>query len=242
MNSELFNFQYQSSPVDWCENNYYFNNIICEFNNSWSSMLYSLSAMYIFYKYYIFIKNPLIFGMILAAFFVGITSFLFHSTLSITGQILDLGSIVVFIISSDLVINKKYLLSILISIFFTISLFFPTYCRFILFSIGMIIIKNTIENIRNHHIKLLPYFKQNLKQMFIAIYFWILDMVLCDHLLFGTHFIWHILSTIALHNLIILTILMYNKKLTLKNKNFSLFNILFFLKKKKKIVILVLMM
>ena len=59
--------------------------------------------------------------------------------------------------------------------------------------------------------------------MFIAVFFWIIDMVLCDYLLFATHFIWHILSTIALHNLTILAILMYNKRLTLKNKEVSYF-------------------
>lgn len=234
MNSELINFNYQSSPVDWCENNYYFHNLICEFNNSWSSILYTLSALYIFSKYYNFIKNPFIYGIIFAGFLVGITSFLFHSTLSLAGQLLDEGSIIIFIVSSDLVINKKYFLTIIISTFLIASLFFPSYCRFVLFLLGLLIIKNTIENIKKRHPNLYPCFKQTLNILLIAVTFWIIDMVICDYLLFAVHFIWHIISAIALHNLTILTILMYNRNLTLTNKNISLLNPIYFLKKKYK--------
>lgn len=231
MSFELINFNYQSSPVDWCENNYYFSNIICEFNNSWSSILYSIFAYYIFTRYSKFVKNNLIYGIITAGFLVGITSFLFHSTLSLAGQMLDEGSIIVFIISSDLVINQRFLLTLFFSFFLIASLFIPTYCRFILLLLGLIIIKNTITTIKSKYQYLYPYFLQTLKLMFVAVGFWIVDMVICDYLVFATHFIWHILSAIALHNLTILTILMNNKNLTLTNTKVSFYNPMYFLKK-----------
>ena len=94
---------------------------------------------------------------------------------------------------------------------------FPFYCRFILLSLGCYIIYNTVKNIKKTHEELWLYFKMTLKIFISAIIFWIIDIFLCDYLLFATHFIWHILTSIALHNLIILTIVMNNDNAQVKN-------------------------
>ena len=93
----------------------------------------------------------------------------------------------------------------------------PFYCRFVLLSLGCYIIYNTVLNIKDRHKNLWKYFKMTLKIFISAIIFWIIDIFLCDYLLFATHFIWHILTSIALHNLIILTIVMNNEMVKIKN-------------------------
>ena len=218
MFSEILDFQYESSSIDWCESNYYFSNFICEFNNSWSSLLYIFFSLYTIYYYSKFIKNCLIYYILFSSILVGITSYLFHSTLSIGGQILDEGSIILFIISSDITINKKYLVTLFFSIFLILSLSFPFYCRFILLSLGSYIIYNTVKNIKFRYVELWCYFRTTLYIFISAIVFWIIDIFFCDYLLFATHFIWHILTSIALHNLIILTIAMNNDRVNVKNK------------------------
>ena len=223
---------YQSSLVDWCESNYFFSNIICEWNNSWSSLLYSIFSYYIYNNYNKYINDYIIYFMIFAGFIVGMTSFLFHSTLSIAGQILDESSIILFIISSDLVINRQYTITIIFSIFLLGSFYYPFYSRFILFILGLLIINKTYNRVRIYSKPIYPYFKQTLKILIMSIFIWICDLVFCDHLLFALHFIWHILSAIALYNLIILTILMHNKNVTLTNKKISLSNPMYFLKDK----------
>jgi len=213
----ILDFQHESSSIDWCESNYYFSNFICEFNNSWSSLLYMFFAIYTIVYYSKFITNYYIYFILFSSILVGITSYLFHSTLSIGGQIMDEGSIILFIISSDITINKNYLVTFFFSIFLILSLMFPFYCRFILLSLGCYIIYNTVKNIKKTHEELWLYFKMTLKIFISAIIFWIIDIFLCDYLLFATHFIWHILTSIALHNLIILTIVMNNDNAQVKN-------------------------
>ena len=177
-------FYYETSEINWCENNYYFHDSICEFNNSWSSLLYMFFGLYIYYNYSKYIKNNLIYLIIISSIFIGITSFLFHSTLSIAGQLMDEGSIILFIITSDLVINNTYYLTLLFSIFLIMSLFIPFYCRFILLGLGCIIIYNTIQNIKNRCMHIYPYFYHTLKILFLAIAFWVIDLVFCDYLIY----------------------------------------------------------
>lgn len=217
MFSDITKFEYESSSINWCESNYYFSNFICEFNNSWSSLLYIYFAIYTIYYYSKFINNYYIYFILFSSILVGITSYLFHSTLSIAGQLMDESSIILFIISSDITVNKNYLVTFFFSIFLILSLMIPFYCRFVLLSLGCYIIYNTVLNIKDRHKNLWKYFKMTLKIFISAIIFWIIDIFLCDYLLFATHFIWHILTSIALHNLIILTIVMNNEMVKVKN-------------------------
>tara|TARA_B110000908_G_C10227703_1_gene438890 strand:+ start:1139 stop:1648 length:510 start_codon:yes stop_codon:yes gene_type:complete len=159
---------------------------------------------------------------------VGITSFIFHSTLSIGGQIMDESSIIMFIITSDLTLNNNYYNSIIFSILLLLSLYIPHYCRFILLGCGFFIIYNTHQNIKNKYKSVVPYFINNLYLLIIGVFFWILEMLICDSLVFATHFIFHIMTSIALHNLIILTIIINNNQVALDN------DILFFTLKEKK--------
>lgn len=214
---EIFN--YNSSPVDWCESNYYFSTIICEFNNSLSSLLYSFFALFIFFTYNKYIFNKIIYSIIIASFIVGITSLLFHSTLSFAGQLMDEGSIVLFIVASDLAINMNYTTTSIFCFFLILSLFYSYYCRFILFTFGGMIIYRTINKIKNNII-LYNHFINTLKQFIVAIIMWIIDLFFCDYLIFATHFIWHIISSFALYNLIILTIVLHNSSIMIDNTYF----------------------
>lgn len=220
-------FKYMTSSVDWCEANFYFSSLICEFNNSWSSLLYCYFALFIFYSYQKYFTSKLIYAILISSFLVGVTSFLFHSTLSIAGQLMDEGSIVLYIVSSDLAINKNIFSTIAFSFFLIMSLFYPFYCRFLLLSIGSYIIYKTINIVKNNYL-LYPYFIYTLKIFISAIIMWVIDMLFCDYLLFATHFIWHILTSIALHNLTILTILLDNKYVQLNNRT-----LIFTIKEKK---------
>tara|TARA_B110000902_G_scaffold265567_1_gene350263 strand:- start:1740 stop:1967 length:228 start_codon:yes stop_codon:yes gene_type:complete len=56
-----------------------------------------------------------------------------------------------------------------------------------------------------------------LKIFIASIIFWIIDIFFCDYLFFATHFIWHILTSIALYNLIIITIVINNDMVKVKN-------------------------
>lgn len=214
---EIFN--YNTSTVDWCESNYYFSPIICEFNNSWSSLLYSYFAFFIYFTYNKYIYNKTIYSIIIASFMVGITSLLFHSTLSFAGQLMDEGSIVLFIIASDLAINMNYISTIIFSFFLILSLFYSYYCRFILITLGSMIIYRTIQKIKLNMV-LYPHFIFTLKQFILAIIIWLIDLLFCDYLLFATHFIWHIITSFALYNLIILTIVLHNSTIMIDDKYF----------------------
>ena len=118
MFSDITKFEYESSSINWCESNYYFSNFICEFNNSWSSLLYIYFAIYTIYYYSKFINNYYIYFILFSSILVGITSYLFHSTLSIAGQLMDESSIILFIISSDITVNKNFLVTFFFLVFF----------------------------------------------------------------------------------------------------------------------------
>ena len=75
---------------------------------------------------------------------------------------MDEGSIILFIISSDITVNKNFLVTFFFSIFLILSLMFPFYCRFVLLSLGCYIIYNTVKNIKTDMKNLWCYFKMTL--------------------------------------------------------------------------------
>lgn len=219
--------KYQSSPVDWCENNYSISYFICEFNNTFSSFLFIIFGIYQI-MYYSKLLNNINYWLFFKLLFftniiIGIGSILFHSTLSIFGQVVDELSIIAFICIMNLIFNDDLMLPC----FLIISLFFPFYSRFIMLSVGSYCIFNLIKQYKNFDKNLIDHLFYNFIIFSISLVFWFLDIFYCDKLFFATHFIWHIFSSIALHNMTVLAIYHKNKDLKIKNK------IIFDLKKNK---------
>ena len=80
--------EYESSSIDWCEDNYVYSNYIAEFYNSISNIPYILFyflGLYSFKKMKCKRKDRLLYGGLL---FTGISSFYFHATLSLYGHVL----------------------------------------------------------------------------------------------------------------------------------------------------------
>jgi len=205
---------YETSSVDWCETNYIFSSFICEFMNSFSSFAYCLLTLYQYnkYKHYIVNNNRFFYLLFLNNIMVGLSSFLFHSTLSYMGQILDEGFIVTFIFLVNILFSDKYYIVGELAI----ALYFPYYTRFLLFIIGgkhiyYLLKKKFRVDIKNGLILSLKYF-------ILSIIFWIIDLVFCNYLIISLHWIWHIISAIALYNIVIVTIVYKNKKILLETK------------------------
>jgi|GEM_PF-305534 len=84
-------FQYDSSPIDWCEENYVHHPLIAEFWNSLSSFSMVVVA-FIAPRYFgqgVQEHEPNIWILWSLMVLVGIGSILFHGTLSVAGQVLD---------------------------------------------------------------------------------------------------------------------------------------------------------
>ncbi len=121
-----------SSEVSWCEKNYETSAHIVEYYNAISSLTILLAGII----GYVYVKKSATY-MTLA--FVGLSSFYFHATLSLLGQLLDELSISLLLM---LVILKMYnganKLLYVIYLFFVIQIaiqiFYPFFNRFVLFA------------------------------------------------------------------------------------------------------------
>ena len=84
---------YESSPVDWCEDNYTVSGNIAEFTNTISNILFFVIPIFclgarVWNSYTKYISN----GAYIQLFFlifIGVSSVYFHATLSLMGQLLD---------------------------------------------------------------------------------------------------------------------------------------------------------
>lgn len=85
-------FKYDSSPIDWCEENYVYSPYIAEFFNTVSSFAMIMCALYgrfIYDRGEFRSFEPVSWVIWVLMAFVGVGSVLFHGTLSVAGQILD---------------------------------------------------------------------------------------------------------------------------------------------------------
>jgi dihydroceramidase len=207
-------FVYESSTVDWCETNYLISNYICEFQNSFSSFAYCLLTYYQYrtYKKYI-VNNKLFFNLLfINNFLLGISSFLFHSTLSYMGQFLDEGFIVTFIFLINIIFSNNYYIVLEL----LLALSFPTYTRFMLFLIGTRHIYKVLY--KDFSKDIISGLKLSLGFFIFSIVFWIIDLLFCNYLLFSIHWLWHIISAVALYNIVIVTIVYKHNNMKLINK------------------------
>lgn len=112
MGFDYYWFNHQSSPVDWCEENYAHHSSIAEFFNTFSNIpFFIIPAISIYlYKEYSNIVTKGVHVIFLLLIAVGTGSFYFHSTLSLVGQLMDeLFILWVLIYSYALLFPERYL-------------------------------------------------------------------------------------------------------------------------------------
>ena len=222
--------KYQSSTIDWCENNYVISSSICEFMNSISSFAYIYLAFFgvcyfpgissIKNKYkddnfldmikYYSLYNGL-YSYYLTIYYIylllGLFTLEFHVKLSFLGQVLDEISIMVLllVLNLDAKISKKRIVNI--TIISGIMLIYPGYNIYLLLGIGItrwLQLYKTISH--NKDIESIYFFIVASFYNLVAIFFWGIDIGLCNHLYISTHFIWHIFSALTLYYYIIYSI------------------------------------
>ena len=98
--------QYLTSDVDWCEDNFVYCDKIAEIWNSLTSCVFIFFGLFGIYK--MPIKSASIYFFFANNIFIGLTSILFHSTLSIEGQVLDEFSILFYIINGIIYLEKYH--------------------------------------------------------------------------------------------------------------------------------------
>lgn len=214
-------FYYETSIIDWCENNYTVNNYVCEFLNSITG-LYFLYIFYLNNLNYKYIQNSdklnyfkLLNWMI---FFLSIFTFIFHCTLSFFGQLSDEYMIfLLFMIFNVTNINLNLIIKILLGIFMPYLL--GNYNRYLLLGLGVYKFNNLIKiykyNENNNKI-----FKILILNLFFGLLCWYIDIFYCDNLYISLHFIWHLLSANALYYMNLLYMLNMFDNLKIKKSKY----------------------
>jgi hypothetical protein len=216
--------EYESSSIDWCEDNYVYSNYIAEFYNSISNIPYILFyflGLYSFKKMKCKRKDRLLYGGLL---FTGISSFYFHATLSLYGQLLDEFSIILLLTNVLLVTYKRGWVRLLIQTYVIIHCILMIYFPFInipvLFSVGFLIWREY----RNKNIMAQKHIWKNTEfYFFIAMICWFLDKFFCDYVKFlNLHAFWHIFSAIgSYYGLMIVIYLKYENNIyMIDDKNY----------------------
>lgn len=217
----LHTFQYQSSPLDWCEENYVYSPWIVEFWNTVSSLALCAVAVAGLAVYgrqeHIRDFEPRFYFLWSLLFVVGAGSVWFHGTLSIAGQIMDevpiviLASVSVMMArpnwtdsSRDLLLSGHNIIRAS-SMFLVFCLFFPVASHiFTLFCFpgcGYYFITDYVRS-TSPNVKRL--FWTSFTTFSIAFGSWIIDRVACTQIqdigvmMFGNpgaiqlHAIWHV--------------------------------------------------
>ena len=176
---------YETSTIDWCEENYVYSNYIAEFYNSFSNIFY------IFFYYFglysvrsLFCKDydKKLFSMLL---FTGICSFYFHATLSLLGQIMD-ELCILFVLSQSLLLLYKHNKNIccFIYVITTILTFFmfnyPQINIPILFSFGLFMWKNVEDKLILCHKDNMVLWYNTKVLFFLSLLCWFVDKFLCN--------------------------------------------------------------
>jgi alkaline ceramidase len=206
-------FDYFSSPMRWCETRmgdiFIYSSYIIEFWNSITSLFFCLSGIYGYYMHYnMKLDNVPWFYL----FSIGITSAIFHATLSFIGQFLDELSIILLITYCLRVYYKiNYSIYIFISFILScISWFHPSVSPPILLVCGFFLILSTYQSVNNNEVDYLWY--ASMKIGILGIITWLVDFI-C---IINTHMLWHILMSISSYYIILFVIKENKRELVVK--------------------------
>jgi hypothetical protein len=215
-------FEYLTSDVDWCEDNFVYCDKIAEMWNSITSGFFILFGLFGIYK--MPIKTKSVYFFFVNNIFIGLTSILFHSTLSIEGQILDEFSILFHTLNGIIYLEKYHKTHKELSVLTVISMpllvyVYPIMNRFFLFMMVPYVLylarkyMNYLKTIDEDIYLLIKYSK---KSFYISFVCWIIDYICFMPI--SSHFIWHIFIAYSCYCLtIILQIISYNRRNLYKN-------------------------
>ena len=199
---------YLSSPIRWCESKlgqmYLYSPYIVEFWNSITSLVFCLFAIFGYLQY----KNKNKDNIPWVLFFsIGITSFLFHSTMSFIGQFLDEFSIVLLL---TYCLKLYYKLNNFIYLILTTSLslvcwHYPSMSPIFLLISGLTLILSTYFCKKTPELQTL--WNKSIGIGVISIGTWLFDFV-C---IVNTHMYWHIIVALSVYNLILFVLKSTNK-------------------------------
>ena len=188
----MYSTNYMTSSIDWCESNNVYNVNIVEMWNSFSSLFISLFGI-------IGINNfPETKNLYYTLIPIGVSSFYFHASLSLLGQLLDEFFIMYSIAITSHYINNniynfcnKYLLACINFIQIILLFLFPELNRLFLFGYGFysLIILNHIKNNIIHESNNNIVIAENL--FFLSVICWLIDFMCV--FTFNFHSLWHIL-------------------------------------------------
>ena len=196
-------FDYFSSPIRWCETRmgdvFIYSTYIIEFWNSITSLMFCFFAIYGYLMHQNLNLDNVPWYYL---FSIGITSTLFHSTLSFIGQFLDELSIILLITYCLRVYYKiNYSAYLFLSIILTgISWFYPHVSPPILLLCGFLLILSTYQSLNNSSSDYLWY--NSMKIGIIGIISWLLDFICYVN----THMWWHVLMAISSYYMILFVI------------------------------------
>ena len=225
--------KYLSSDVDWCEDNFVYCNYIAEFWNTLTACTFIFFGLFGIYKAPI--NNNIVNIFYGNNIFIGITSILFHSTLSIEGQVLDEFSILLYFLFGSIYLNKHHIkypkTCILFILLVPITVYiYPIMNRFLLLLIGFYVFKmclkekNYLKNIDKELVSILYLTK---RAFFISLFSWI-----CDYICFlpiSSHFIWHIYISYVTYLLtVLLQAIIYHRNNTYNKLQIEYYKILYF--------------
>ena len=190
---------YFSSPINWCEDDFANSWLIVESYNSWSSLWISLAGIVGAYAYP---NTRRLFTILIP---LGLGSFYFHATLSLLGQLLDEGLILLVISASIHHLNNLHRIKVqrraMIALELTIILVFivaPQLNRFLLFGYGTTATLMVRGRLNNATPEVKELFDSACALFVAAIGCWILDQFCIQVLdILHLHALWHTIVAVA---------------------------------------------
>ena len=222
-------FSYQSSSIDWCEQNYVYSNYIVEFWNTITNIfviILGISGLYLssnYKAYNLYNDKPTytykIYYTLLT--FIGLGSFIFHATLSRFGQILDEGGILAMIFFATMCKSLPHAMasSVLVVGIITCwyyNLLYTPYLLFLMGSITFYLIQqqwdSVVENSNKPLIK--EFYSLSVITFVCAFCCWVTDQ-LCIFS-FQFHALWHILSGLSIYIILLVECYALSKNSVIK--------------------------
>tara|TARA_B100000161_G_C33541055_1_gene410678 strand:- start:1121 stop:1729 length:609 start_codon:yes stop_codon:yes gene_type:complete len=187
----------------WCEPKFLYSIYIAEFWNSITSLIFCLIGAYGYYNHRnLGISNTPWYLLAL----IGMTSFLFHLTLSFVGQFLDELSIILLVsyCLKELYDLNDLIYYFILTILSLVSWFFPFASPFIFITSGTCLALSTYVSIKNNEARKL--WNYCINTGLFSVLLWGIDFI-CY---INTHMYWHIVVSFSAYLMILYVI--NNKK------------------------------